>query len=105
MWYSSGRGSLCGRRSGTGGQRPEVGSLIPDSHNGKVRILRVSIFGLGYVGTVSAACLADDGHNVIGVDPVPTKVDLINRGQSPLIEEDIGEIIAAAVEAGRLCGT
>jgi GDP-mannose 6-dehydrogenase len=67
--------------------------------------LRVSVFGLGYVGTVSAGCLASDGHEVIGVDPVPTKVDLINRGQSPIIEADIGEIIAAAAKAGRLRAT
>jgi GDP-mannose 6-dehydrogenase len=67
--------------------------------------LRVSIFGLGYVGTVSAGCLASDGHEVIGVDPVPTKVDLINRGQSPIIEADIGEIIAATAKAGRLRAT
>ena len=64
--------------------------------------MRVSIFGLGYVGAVSAGCLAQDGHEVIGVDRVRTKVDLINAGQSPIIEAEIGEIIAAAVKAGRL---
>jgi GDP-mannose 6-dehydrogenase len=67
--------------------------------------LRISVFGLGYVGTVSAGCLADDGHQVVGVDPVPTKVDLINSGQSPIIETDIGEIIATAAKAGRLRAT
>jgi GDP-mannose 6-dehydrogenase len=60
---------------------------------------------MGYVGTVSAGCLAQDGHEVIGVDPVLTKVDLINAGQSPIVEEDIGQIIAAAVQAGRLRAT
>jgi GDP-mannose 6-dehydrogenase len=67
--------------------------------------LRISVFGLGYVGTVSAGCLAYDGHEVVGVDPFPTKVDLINRGQSPIIETDIGEIIAATAKAGRLRAT
>jgi GDP-mannose 6-dehydrogenase len=67
--------------------------------------LRISIFGLGYVGTVSAGCLADDGHEIIGVDPLPTKVDLINGGRSPIIETDIREIIAATVKAGRLRAT
>jgi GDP-mannose 6-dehydrogenase len=67
--------------------------------------LRISVFGLGYVGTVSAGCLADDGHEVVGVDPVPTKVDLINRGQSPIIETDIGVIIGAAAKEGRLRAT
>jgi GDP-mannose 6-dehydrogenase len=60
---------------------------------------------LGYVGTVSAGCLAYDGHEVTGVDPLPTKVDLINRGQSPIIETDIGEIIAVTAKAGRLRAT
>jgi GDP-mannose 6-dehydrogenase len=64
--------------------------------------LKVTIFGLGYVGTVSAGCLANSGHEVIGVDPVQTKVDLINNGQSPIIEADIGELIASAVADGRL---
>jgi len=67
--------------------------------------LKISIFGLGYVGTVSAGCLASAGHEVIGVDPVHTKVDLISRGQSPIIEADIAEIIAAAAKAGRLRAT
>jgi GDP-mannose 6-dehydrogenase len=67
--------------------------------------LRISIFGMGYVGTVSAGCLAQDGHEVVGVDPVRTKVDLINAGQSPIIEADIGEIVATNVKAGRLRAT
>jgi GDP-mannose 6-dehydrogenase len=67
--------------------------------------LRISVFGLGYVGTVSAACLASDGHEVVGVDPVRTKVDLINRGQSPIIETEIGEIVAATAKSGRLRAT
>jgi GDP-mannose 6-dehydrogenase len=67
--------------------------------------LKISIFGLGYVGTVSAGCLAHDGHEVIGVDSFKTKVDLINEGRSPVIEADIGEIIAEAVRTGRLRAT
>ena len=67
--------------------------------------MRVSVFGLGYVGTVSAGCLSQDGHEVIGVDPVQTKIDLINRGESPIIEAEIREIIAGAVEFGGLRAT
>jgi GDP-mannose 6-dehydrogenase len=67
--------------------------------------LRISVFGLGYVGAVSAGCLADDGHEVVGVDPVQTKIDLINCGQSPIVETDVGEIIAASVKVGRLRAT
>jgi GDP-mannose 6-dehydrogenase len=74
-------------------------------HKRKVRILRISVFGLGYVGAVTAGCLANDGHEVIGVDPLSTKVDLINCGKSPIIEQDIREIVAATVKAGRLRAT
>jgi GDP-mannose 6-dehydrogenase len=67
--------------------------------------VRISVFGLGYVGAVSAGCLANQGHTVIGVDPVPAKVDLINRGQSPIVEVEIDEIIASMVSAGKLKAT
>lgn len=67
--------------------------------------MKISIFGLGYVGAVSAGCLASDGHEIIGVDPNQTKVDLINQGISPIIEKDIGEMIAKAVQDGRLRAT
>src|ERR1700752_4547515 len=67
--------------------------------------MRISVFGLGYVGTVSAGCLAREGHEVIGVDPVKTKVDLINAGKSPIIEKDIEEIVVGAVNARRLRAT
>jgi GDP-mannose 6-dehydrogenase len=76
-----------------------------DKRRQKERILKVSIFGLGYVGTVCAGCLAKDGHEIVGVDPVRTKVDLINSGKAPIIEADIDEIIAEAVKAGRLRAT
>jgi GDP-mannose 6-dehydrogenase len=64
--------------------------------------MKISVLGLGYVGAVSAGCLSHDGHEVIGVDPERTKVDLINSGRSPIIEKDIGGIIAEQVAAGRL---
>jgi GDP-mannose 6-dehydrogenase len=67
--------------------------------------MKISVLGLGYVGAVSAGCLARDGHEVIGVDPERTKVDLINAGKSPIIEKDIGPIIAEQVAAGRLRAT
>jgi len=67
--------------------------------------LKISVFGLGYVGTVSAGCLAHEGHEVVGVDPVKTKVDLINQGRTPIIEADIGEIIEYVNQAGRLRAT
>lgn len=67
--------------------------------------MKISIFGLGYVGAVSAGCLATDGHEVIGVDPNRTKVDLINQGTTPIIEKDIGEMISKTVKDGLLRAT
>jgi GDP-mannose 6-dehydrogenase len=67
--------------------------------------MKLSVWGLGYVGTVSAGCLAQEGHEVIGVDSETRKVDLINAGKSPIIEKDIGQIIERQVAAGRLSAT
>src|SRR5712691_9045634 len=68
-------------------------------------VMKISVLGLGYVGTVSAGCLAQEGHEVIGVDPESRKVDLINAGKTPIIERDIGQIIERQVAAGRLSAT
>ena len=67
--------------------------------------MKLSVWGLGYVGTVCAGCLAQEGHEVIGVDPEERKVELINAGRSPIIEKDIGRIIEQQVAAGRLSAT
>lgn len=67
--------------------------------------MRISIMGLGYVGAVSAGCLAADGHTVVGVDPHSAKVNLINEGISPIVEKDIGEIIRTQVERRTLSAT
>jgi GDP-mannose 6-dehydrogenase len=64
--------------------------------------LRLSVFGLGYVGCVSAACLASRGHTVIGVDANPQKTAFIGAGRTPIVEERIGELIADVVASGHL---
>src|SRR5260221_6814615 len=67
--------------------------------------MKISVLGLGYVGAVSAGCLAKEGHEVVGVDPQQSKVDLINAGRTPIIEKDIGEIIAEQRGANRIFAT
>ena len=67
--------------------------------------MRVSVFGLGYVGSVSAGCFASLGHEVIGVDVNAMKVGMINAGQSPVIEAGLGELIATGIEERRLHAT
>jgi GDP-mannose 6-dehydrogenase len=67
--------------------------------------VKLSVFGLGYVGCVSAACLAETGNQVIGVDVNPTKVEIINDGRSPIVEDGVNELIATVVKAGQLVAT
>jgi GDP-mannose 6-dehydrogenase len=64
--------------------------------------MKVAVFGLGYVGTVSAACLAANGHDVWGVDPDEMKVATISAGQSPVMEPGLPTLVAQSVAAGRL---
>jgi GDP-mannose 6-dehydrogenase len=65
----------------------------------------VSIFGLGYVGSVTAACLAAKGHSVMGVDLSTSKVDLLNAGRSPIVEPGMSELVEQAHKASRLRAT
>ena len=67
--------------------------------------MRISIFGLGYVGCVCAARMAEAGHQVIGVDTNADKVGMINSGVSPIVEPGLGELLAQVVRQGRLKAT
>jgi GDP-mannose 6-dehydrogenase len=67
--------------------------------------LNVSVFGAGYVGSVTAACLARAGHRVVAVDVNPLKVDLINAGVPPVVEKGLGELLRRVVSAGQLLAT
>src|SRR5215510_7031099 len=89
-------------RSGTRGRR--------SSTNSKTNVrrccgMRVSVFGLGYVGCVTAACLAKAGHTVVGVDVNAEKVSMINQAASPIIEPGLSELLQEVVGAGRLRAT
>lgn len=67
--------------------------------------MNISIFGLGYVGCVSLGCLAKNGHNVIGVDFSPVKVDFINQGKPTIVENEIDKIIAEQHKDGKISAT
>ena len=67
--------------------------------------MNISIFGLGYVGAVSLACLAREGHNVIGVDLDAAKLELIRSGRTPVVEEGMVELMAKAAASGRVSVT
>ncbi len=67
--------------------------------------MRVSVFGLGYVGSVTAACLAKTGHHVIGVDVNVEKVQMMNAATPPVVEPGLAELLASVVAAGRLRAT
>ena len=67
--------------------------------------MRISVFGIGYVGAVSCGCLASAGHEIVGVDVSPEKVAMLTRGQSPIVEDEIDVLIADAVAQGRLRAT
>ena len=67
--------------------------------------MRISVFGIGYVGAVSCGCLASAGHEIVGVDVSPDKVAMLARGQSPIVEDEIDHLIADAVAQGRLRAT
>lgn len=67
--------------------------------------MRVSVFGLGYVGAVSAACLARNGHEIVGVDTNPSKVQSFNAGQAPVVEPGLDDLMAKGVREGRIRAT
>ena len=67
--------------------------------------MKISIFGLGYVGAVSLACLARDGHQVIGVDIDQTKLELIRAGMTPVVEEGMVELMQNVAAGGRVTVT
>lgn len=67
--------------------------------------MRISVFGIGYVGVVSCGCLAELGHDVVGVDVSPSKIAMLASGRSPIVEEAIDTLIAGAVQQGRLTAT
>lgn len=67
--------------------------------------MKISIFGMGYVGVVTGACFAREGHRVVGVDVVPHKVKMLKAGKSPVLERGLAELIAAVVRDERLRAT
>ena len=67
--------------------------------------MRVSIFGLGYVGAVTAGCLTKEGHTVVGVDVQAEKVESLASGVSPIVEPGLGDLLTEAAKSGLLSAT
>ena len=67
--------------------------------------MKISIFGLGYVGCVGIGCLSKQGHTLVGVDVSDIKVDLINQGKPTIVEKDIDTLICEGHQAGRIRAT
>src|SRR5262245_39769082 len=78
---------------------------MPSSGELGNQTMKVSVFGLGYVGSVSAAALASAGHRIIGVDVNPDKVRAIGEGRSPIVEPGLQELLQSAVGSRRLSAT
>jgi GDP-mannose 6-dehydrogenase len=68
-------------------------------------MMRISVFGIGYVGVVSCGCLAELGHEIVGVDISAEKIAMLAAGKSPIVEDEIDGLIATAVAQGRLTTT
>src|SRR5690606_15982204 len=86
------------------GSPPRQGNGFQATERG-LAVMRISVFGLGYVGCVSAACFADAGFDVIGVELNEDKVDMINAGRSPIVEPGLEDLLKKVVSAGKLRAT
>src|SRR3954451_16174817 len=87
------------------GHRKAAAPAVSAVYGAVMTSRRIAVFGMGYVGCVSAACLASRGNDVIGVDVSRQKVALVNEAQTPVVEERIGELVAEQVDEGRLRAT
>src|SRR5258708_5701036 len=83
--------------------RADFAAVVP--HEGEFVSSSISLFGLGYVGSVSAACFAHMGHKVTGVDISKTKVGMLDTGRPPIIEARMEELVASASKSCRLHAT
>ncbi len=86
-------------------ERESATAGVPQQGRDRQESMRITVIGLGYVGSVSAACLAQAGHRVLGADPNMAKVSPINDGRSPVTEAGLDELVSAGVAAGRLQAT
>jgi UDP-glucose 6-dehydrogenase len=87
------------------GQQTWLNDASRDEFATPITPRRISVFGLGYVGAVSLACLARDGHEMFGVDIDPNKLELLRRGQAPIVETGIQELMRAVVRGGSVTVT